>query len=197
MNIHLRRRPTEPLPRRFDVRDLDRMIEAGIIGPDERVELIDGELIAMAATKFPHINMHMEIGRLLGRTLDPDIFVGTAGSLRLSPDTLVEPDIVVARKADLRISPEGYMEVPRDDLLLLVEIADASLRHDMKRKAGLYARHGVPDYWVVTARRRTARIHRDPGPDGYAQVRDAGPDETLVPAHPLLAGIAIRLGAIA
>jgi Uma2 family endonuclease len=197
MNLHIADRPAEPTARLFDVAELVRMIEAGIIAPDEKVELLEGELVWMAATKFPHQGLNVRLAAWFTRALDETFYVGSTGSLRLGPETLVEPDILITRWQDARISPEGFLELAPADLLLIVEISDTTLPFDLARKARLYARHGVADYWVVDAKTRETHVHRGPGPDGYASVTLIPPTEAAAPLAPALAPIMRPLATLA
>lgn len=197
MNLHIADRPAEPTPRLFEVAELDRMVEAGIIAPDERVELLDGELVWMAATKFPHQGLNIKLAARFTRMLDESFYVGSTGSLRLGAHTLVEPDILVSRWDAVRVSPEGFLELAPADILLVVEIADTTLAFDLARKAGVYARHGVADYWVVDARTLTTHVHRGPGPNGYDTVVEIGRDDTAIPLAPALAPLRRPLATLA
>jgi Uma2 family endonuclease len=133
----------------------------------------------------------------MARQLDETFHVGAAGSLRLTRSTLAEPDILVARQAAIQISPEGFLALAPADILLLVEVSDTTLSFDLGRKALLYARHGVADYWVVDAKTRETHVHRGPGPDGYASVTLIPPNEAAAPLAPDLAPIMRPLATLA
>jgi Uma2 family endonuclease len=197
MNLHIANRPPEPTLRLFDVAELDRMIAAGIVAADERVELLDGELVWMAATMFRHHSVHMRLLHWMAERLGRAFHVGAAGSLRLGPTTLVEPDILIARQEALLTSSEGFLELAPADILLIVEIADTTLAFDLTRKAGLYARHGAAEYWVVDARTLTTHVHREPSPDGYGSVTAVAADEVISPLAPALAPLRRALASLA
>lgn len=197
MNIHIADRPAEPTPRLFDIAELDRMIAAGIIAPDERIELLDGELVGMAATKFRHHDLHMRLLHWMAAQLGNEFHVGAAGSLRLGPTTLVEPDLLIARHDAVRTSPEGFLEVAPADILLIVEISDTTLSFDLSRKARLYARYGVAEFWVVDGRTLTTHVHREPSSDGYAGVMELGPNDAAAPLAPALAPVRRMLAGLA
>lgn len=197
MNAHTAIR-VDAAPRRLlSVADLSRMVETGIIAENEHVELIDGELFTMNAKKFAHEFIKSSLVRLFIRSSTDDIFVGIEASLRLDTHTLVEPDILVCRKDKLTASPEGYIGVPAKDVLLLVEIADSTLRKDRTVKARLYARHEVPEYWIVDTRRRLIWRHLDPRGSTYAATDKIARDETVSPAAPDLGGLPVRLAEFA
>ena len=96
-------------------------------------------------------------------------------TFRLSEDTYLEPDVVIyPRTSDIR-------GLSASNVLLVVEIADSSLRYDIGRKAALYASFGIRELWVIDAVRLTTRVFREPAADGYRDARDFGPTDQLVP----------------
>lgn len=130
MNAHAAYRAGDAPRRLLSVADLSRMIEAGIIGDDENVELIDGELVVVAAKTFAPEFVKSSLVRRVIECSTKDVFVGIEASLRLDTHTLVEPDILICRRDRLVTSPEGYIGLPARDILLLVEVADSTLRKD-------------------------------------------------------------------
>lgn len=159
------------IPARLTVNDVYALQEQGVIDENERFELIEGEVIPMAAAKFNHHEaMKSALTRALvtGTRAEDGVFV--EASVTLGEWTLVEPDLAVWPRGI------GTQDVRGPDLLLVVEVAVSSLPYDVGQKAKLYARHGVRDYWVVDAIRRTVRIHRGPAADGYADVEEHDAD---------------------
>jgi Uma2 family endonuclease len=118
-----------------------------------------------------------------------DVALFPEPSVTLSERTLVEPD--------LALWPRGIesQDVRGPELLLVVEVAVSSIAYDVKVKAPLYASHGVREYWVVDAIRRTIRVHRDPRPYGYEDVEEYDADVAVTAA--LLPGVTIRLDDLA
>lgn len=106
--------------------------------------------------------------------------------LRLNKQTYVEPDFIFYPRNVKRV------DVKAEDIVLLVKIADASLSYDQGQKAQLYASFGVREFWVINAVKTTTRIHRDPTPDGYRDVKNFGPQEALIPL--LAPSLAVTLG---
>jgi Uma2 family endonuclease len=96
-------------------------------------------------------------------------------TFRLSEDTYLESDVVIYPRAS------GIRGLAADNVLLVVEIADSSLRYDIGRKAALYASFGIRELWVIDAVRLTTRVFRDPAADGYRDARDFGPTDQLAP----------------
>ena len=104
-----------------------------------------------------------------------EIHVAPETTSRLSEDTYLEPDVVIYPRAN------GLRGLTGASALLVVEIADSSLRYDTGRKAALYASFGIRELWVIDAVRLTTRVFREPGTDGYRNVHDFSPTEQLAP----------------
>ena len=178
-------RAAEGLPRRrFTVAEVEAMVEAGVMGEDERVELIGGELVPMSPKGNRHEVVKVALLRHWYRAAPEDCDLAPETTLRLSDDTYLEPDVVIYRRA------EGLKGLSGPSVLLVVEIADSSLRYDIGRKAALYARFGVRELWVIDAVKLTTRVFRAPSEQGYEDSRDLGAAERLVP---LIAGDAFAL----
>lgn len=197
MNAHAPHTVDDAPRRLLSVMDLSRMIDAGIIGDDENVELIEGELIRMAAKKFAHEFIKSRLMRRFVETSSADVFVGIEASLRLDTHTLVEPDILITRQAETAPGPEGYIALPGPRILLLVEVADSTLRKDRGRKARLYARHQVPEYWIVDTNRRLIWRHREPSSEGYGSIEKIVEADSVTPAAAELAQAVVRLAEFA
>lgn len=153
--------------RRLTADEYERMGEAGILHEDERVELIEGELIQMAAMGTPHVSCVLRLTHVFGRHAGNRMIVSVQNSFRLSDFSALEPDIVLVRYRD-----DFYAAVlPRpDDVLLIIEVADTSLRYDRDVKLPLYAAAGIPEVWIVDLQRRRVTVYREPTPEGYQQV---------------------------
>jgi Uma2 family endonuclease len=167
----------EGLPRRrFTVAEVEAMVAAGVMEEDERVELIGGELVPMSPKGNHHEVVKIALLRRWYRAAPEDFNIAPETTFRLSDDTYLEPDVVVYARAI------GLKGLSGTNVLLVVEIADSSLRYDMGRKAALYAAFGVRELWVVDAIKLTARVFRDPGADGYRDARDFAAADALTPA---------------
>lgn len=177
------------IPARLSVDDVYALTESGVFGWGDKFELIDGEIVPMAAAKASwHTMMEGKLNEALVRALTGDARMFPAPSITLGEDLLLEPDFAVWPRAIL------LREVRGPDLLLVIEVADSSLSYDLKVKAPLYARHGAREYWVVDAVRQTIRVHRAPGPDGYADVEEYEAHDTVDTL--LLPGVSVRLDAL-
>lgn len=167
--------PAEGLPprRAFTVDEVLRMQEAGIIGEDENFELIEGEIVAMGPKFAAHELIKSALAMSLARSCPDDLWLGFETSIFLSPSTFVEPDICLYRKGLASDAVRGK------DLLLVIEVAAASLSYDRGRKAALYARYGVNELWVVDAATRKTIIHRRPNDVGWGEIVEKPAEEAL------------------
>ena len=165
-------RVTEVQRYRFTVDEFMRMGEAGIFTGDDRVELIDGEILEMTPIGPLHAWIVDRLAELILARLAGKVHVRIQNPVRLGSQTEPQPDLVVARRSGAYADrhPEAA------DVLLLIEVADSSLRYDRLEKVPRYGKAGVPETWVVDAEARDVTVYTEPGPDGYArqQVRRRG-----------------------
>jgi Uma2 family endonuclease len=184
MTVHFVQGGDGTARRAFSVDDVRRMVDAGIMGPKEPVELREGELVEMPAEKFAHARAVDTILRKLYREVSVDEWtIGSERTLQLGSDTLVQPDILVFPKELFRPSPEVFLTVP-GPALFLIEVADSSLLHDRMVKARLYARHAVREYWIVDLNGRRILVHRRPERGEYRDVTPFRDDEPAAIAPP-------------
>jgi Uma2 family endonuclease len=158
-------------PHRLSADDYERMVQAEILGEEDRVELIDGEIIDMPPIGSPHGGAVNRIANRLTRAFaETDAIVATQNPLRLSDFSEPEPDTALLRPRD-----DFYAKRhPRpEDVLLLIEVAESSLHYDRDKKLPLYARAGIAECWLVDLVGQALWIYRDPGPQGYASIRQA------------------------
>ena len=154
--------------RKLDVDSVYDLLKAGRIGPEERVELVDGELLTMPAIGSRHASVTTQlIERLFDATDRSAVLVTGSMPLRLDRFNELEPDVLVLRR---RADAFAASHPTPADTLLVVEVADTTRSFDLGRKAALYARFGVAEYWVVDLVARHVRVHRDPQGDTYAHV---------------------------
>jgi len=162
-----------------------RMGETGILGPRDRVELIDGEIIDMSPIGVLHAAIVDLLARHFGRRAGESVLVRCQNPLRLDDISEPEPDIAILRpRADFYMTAHPGAA----DVLLVIEVADTSLAYDLGTKVPLYARHGIPEVWVIDAATRQARVFRRPvvsagtgssGGSGYAEEVVAEPHEAV------------------
>jgi Uma2 family endonuclease len=166
----------EGLPRRrFTVAEVEAMVVAGVMEEDERVELIGGELVPMSPKGNQHEVVKTALLARWYRASPGDILLTPETTFRLSEDTYLEPDVVIYSRTD------GLRGLTGSNVLLVVEIADSSLRYDIGRKAALYASFGVRELWVIDAVRLTTRVFREPGTEGYRATQEFGAGDQLTP----------------
>ena len=185
----------EGFPRRaFTVEDIGRMIEAGVIREDEKFELIEGEIVMMAAKGVAHERIKSALNIAVVRALPDHLTVGVEVTLRLTDTVMLEPDIAVFPDELFRRSSEGFARLDPGEAHLVIEVAASSLAYDKGLKARLYARHGVKEFWVVDAKERTTWVHTGPSGDAWTSVVAHGPQDALTTSA--LPGFSIRLGDI-
>ena len=164
------------LRRRFTVEELEAMVAAGILGEDERIELIGGEVVPMSPKGNRHEVLKHALNIYWARRLPEHLTFAGETTFRLTPDTYLEPDFVFFD------TETGIRGLNAETALFVVEIADFSFAYDIGHKAALYASFGIPELWVIHAARLETRIHRKPSLTGYQSMLDLPSDHLLVPA---------------
>ena len=170
---------TAPCRHRLTVSDFHRMGEAGIFAAGDRLELIDGEVIDMSPIGALHAAIVALLTAFLCRSVGSGVIVWCQNPIRLDEASEPEPDIAL-----LRPRADGYMSAHPgpEDVLVVIEVADTSLAYDLGVKVPLYARHGIPEAWVIDAATRQTRVFREPSAEGYRRELLVGPEETLASA---------------
>ncbi len=179
------------LRHRITVDDYYRMAEVGVLAPDARVELIEGEVIDMAPMGTRHRYVVMSLTRLLLRAVGDGALVSAQLPLRLGDHSEPEPDLALLKPRD-----DGYAtRMPGgEDTLLVIEVSDTTLAYDVRIKAPLYARHGVPELWVIDLSGGLLRRYSAPEGDAWGEA-SATPNPGRV-ALPGLAGIEVDLAGL-
>ncbi len=163
----------EVATRRISVDEYYRMAEAGILHPDERVELIDGAIIQMSPIGVRHRDCVNTMTRLLINLLGDRYIVSPQNPVRLGNDTEPVPDVaVVAVQAIGR-------EFRGSDVMLLVEVADTTYQFDRTVKLRKYASASIPEVWIVNLPDNTIEAFDTPEGETYTRVRRLAPGQTL------------------
>lgn len=160
--------------RLFTVHDYHRMAEAGILHEDDRVELIEGELVEMAAIGSRHFTCVNTLNHFLVREIDGEAIVSVQNPVRLDERSEPEPDLTVLRARDYRDSLPGP-----EDVLFLIEVSDTTLSYDRNVKLPLYARSGISEVWIVDLAGETVERHTGPSGEIYRHLERSRRGETL------------------
>jgi Uma2 family endonuclease len=141
-----------------------QMARAGLLSPEDRVELIEGEVIDMAPIDSEHAGSVDQVAEIFREVLGKKIIVRVQNPVRLSEHSEPEPDIALLRS---RAHYYRGSHPTAADVLLIVEIARTSLRYDREIKLPLYAKHGIPEVWIIDLEARWISVHRDPQGERY------------------------------
>ncbi len=150
--------------RLLTVHDYHRMAEAGIFHPEERVELLAGQLIQMAAKGTAHSVANTRTRRLIEDRLGDRALIRVQEPIQLDGYSEPEPDIAIVITCPLEYTDHHPVAA---EVLLIIEIADSSFRLDCGVKATAYAKSGIADYWVLDVRDRKLHVFRSPNAEGY------------------------------
>jgi Uma2 family endonuclease len=180
-----------PRRHRITVHEYHRMAEVGVLAPDARVELIEGEILDMAPTGKEHTSVVDRLTRLLVRAVGDDAIVRIQGSVRLSEMSEPEPDVVL-----LKPQPDFYRSrfASSADMLLVIEVSASTLRYDRDVKVPLYARHGVPEAWIVDLENGRLLVYGSPAEGAYTR-HDSIEAPEVIPVT-TLPGVAVDLSAV-
>jgi Uma2 family endonuclease len=168
----------ETTRKRFTVDEYYRMAEAGILGPTDRVELIEGEIVEMSPIGDRHAMAVNRATMVFARSLGDKVVVSVQNAVRIDRHNEPQPDVVLIRPR------EGFYGVrhPRpEDVVLLIEISDTSVQYDRNVKLPIYARSGIREVWIVDLNKDAIHVHREPTTGVYALVETKARGESLSP----------------
>ncbi len=166
----------EPVRRRFTVEEFQRMGEAGIIAPGERVELIDGEVYKMTPVGPRHIWSVIYLSKYFVNLADDDLYVSPQSGVNIGT-TQVYPDFAILRLREGKLPGQ----VPEaEDCALLVEVADSSVGFDLDSKSRMYAEASIPEYWVLDLPKDRVVVHRRARAGVYREIVEYGANESFV-----------------
>ncbi|MGQ0572717.1 MAG: Uma2 family endonuclease [Pseudonocardia sp.] len=164
--------------RLFSVEEYELMGRLGVLNPEERLELLDGRIVPMSPVGPEHASVVDVLAELLILALDRRASVRVQNPVRLPPRSEPEPDIVVARR---RRDRYRSAHPTAEDALLVVEVADSSLRRDRLVKLPIYARQGVAEVWIVDLAADVVHVHTDPAGEVYRDVRTVARGDSVTP----------------
>jgi hypothetical protein len=171
----------EPTLYRFSVSDYHRMGEAGVLGPDLNVELLNGHIYEMSPIGSQHAACVRRLTRVFSAHVHPkQALVSVQNPIVLPPDSEPEPDVSLLKPRDDNYASRH----PRpDEVLLAVEVADSSLPFDQEVKVPLYAQAGIPEVWVVALDEDRIHAYQMPKSGSYREraTYDRG-DEIALPS---------------
>ncbi len=160
----------------FTVDDYHRLAQIGVLDEDERVELLDGQIVEMSPIGPRHAGCVKHLARLLYRKLGDAEILGVQDPVGLGMRSEPQPDLAV-----LKPRADGYRTAHPGpaDVLLVIEVADTSLQSERDVKLPLYAAAGIPEAWLVDLEHDMIEVHRQPGPEGYREVDTLRRSDTL------------------
>jgi Uma2 family endonuclease len=171
--------------RRFSVQEYERLIAAGVLREGERVELLEGEIITMAAMGLPHARSMVKISYMLNRQIPETCIVGVQIPILLDDESQPEPDLVVYQDREWTTHPTP------DGILFVIEVADSSLVYDRDRKFPRYAAAGIPEAWLFDVFGAILERHSEPFEGRYRRVETARRGESL--ASTVLHGLTLAV----
>ena len=168
---------TLPKPHRWTREQYERVVRLGGFEPDQRLELIDGEIVDMAPQNEPHAVALCLLHDALRRAYGDGYVVRIQSPVALDAGSAPEPDLAIVPGR-----PRDFLTSHPSNAVLLVEIADTTLAYDRSTKRVLYARNGVPEYWLVNLIQGVIEVCRNPQGSDYLEHRIVKKGETLVPS---------------
>jgi Uma2 family endonuclease len=175
----------------FTVADYHRLAEVGILGEDDRVELLEGQVVVMSPIGPRHAGCVDRLTRLLSRLVGNAAIVRVQNPVVLGQRAEPEPDLALLRPPIERYAAAHPQPA---DVMLVIEVADSSLDYDREVKLPLYAAAGIPEVWLVDLEGERILLYRSPGPDGDAEAIAASRGESISPLG--LPGIVMDVGEI-
>ena len=181
MELGIRREIAEMLAakkRDFTVADYYYLAEVGILDEDDRIELIDGEIVLISPINVPHAYCVKALTKEFYMTASEQAVISVLDPIHLSYNSEPQPDVVLLRPRD---DMYATAHPTPEDILLLVEVADSTIDKDRNEKLPRYAKAGVPEVWIASLPDNWVERYRNPGTDGYGEIRQFVRGETISP----------------
>ena len=177
------------IPRRLLTLDEYHTIgAAGVLKEDDRIELIEGEMIKMAPIDSRHVAKVNRLARLLSQCVGDQAIVSVQNPIALPPHNEPQPDLTLLKpRANYY---EGKLS-GAEDILLVIEVSDTTLVYDRDAKMPIYARNGIVEAWLVDIQAQTVSIYQEPGKNGYRRLLTPARNESITPQ--LLPNVVVRL----
>jgi Uma2 family endonuclease len=166
------------LRRRFTVDEYYLMAKVGILHEDDRVELIEGEIVEMSPIGSRHAASVMRLTQYLSEKTGRHALVDVQNPVRLGEHSEPQPDVCLLKP---RMDFYAGAHPGPADVLLLIEVADTSADYDRQVKIPLYARAGIGEVWLVDLTQNQVEVYRQPGPRGYRQILMPTAEDRLAP----------------
>ncbi len=170
--------PVQLLKRSFTVEEYHRMVQAGILTEDDRVELIEGEIVTMTPIGSKHAACVNRLTRLLSDQVGRRAILSVQNPINLGERSEPQPDLAL-----LRVRPDFYASAHPEppDVLLVVEVAETSADVDREVKGPLYARAGILEVWLVDLAGECVEVSQEPAPQGYQQIQRVRRGQRVTP----------------
>lgn len=163
---------------RFTVEQFHQMTQVGIFTEDDRVELVDGEVIEMTPIGSSHAACVKRLNHLFSRRVGDRALVSIQDPIRIDPHSEPQPDVALLRP---RLDYYAPSHPKPQNVLLVIEVAETSAHVDREVKLPLYARAGIPEAWLVDLAQARIEVYREPTPQGYQLVQTVRRAEHLRP----------------
>ncbi len=172
----------------FNVDQYYRLAEAGVLQPDDRVELIEGEIIRMPPIGSPHASRVKRISYILHDVFEERVIVSVQDPVRLNDFSEPVPDVAL-------LKPRGDFYAARhpapEDVLLIVEVSDSTILTDRNVKVPLYARAGIPEVWLANLPKQVVEVYSEPAEGKYQKAVTFNLGEVLI--SPTVADLSLRV----
>jgi Uma2 family endonuclease len=162
--------------RRFTIDEYEKMAATGILSEDDRVELIEGEIVEMSPIGAPHMAAVAALTRLLIGRVGERAWLWVQGPVRVPPRSKPQPDLALLRERSYRREDATTV-----DALLFIEVSDTSLQYDRTVKLRLYAEAGIPEYWIVDVNTDTVEVYRSPSGERYGDRQVLAHGDSVAP----------------
>ncbi len=175
---------------RFSVAEYQKLGEADVFHEDDRVELLNGQIIRMSPIGYRHVTVSRRLNRLFALHAADRYWVVAQDPFTLDDESQPQPDYAL-----LRPEADEHDHIPEArDVLLIVEISDSSLGYDRNDKLPAYARQGIPEVWIINLVQDVVEVYRGPQGDSYGTTLKFGRDDIVTPLS--FPDVEVRVGEI-